>query len=61
MIRLLYKPVSMPVSVAGGMLAGVIFKRVWKIIAGEDAAPPKTRKLTGVWPGHDGQLSDQEA
>ena len=38
MIRLLYKPVS----VAGGMLAGVIFKRVWKITAGEDAAPAAT-------------------
>ena len=35
MITLLYKPVRTLVSVAGGMLAGVIFKRVWKITAGE--------------------------
>ena len=38
MIGLLYKLVS----VAGGVLAGVIFKRVWKITAGEDAAPAAT-------------------
>jgi hypothetical protein len=35
MIKLLYKPVS----VLGGMLAGAIFKKVWKITAGEDDAP----------------------
>jgi Protein of unknown function (DUF4235) len=39
MIKLLYKPVGMLVSVLGGMLAGAIFKRVWKIAAREDDAP----------------------
>jgi Protein of unknown function (DUF4235) len=39
MIRLLYKPVSMLASVAGGVLAGMIFNRVWKITAREDDAP----------------------
>ena len=33
MIKLLYKPVGMLVSVLGGVLAGAIFKRVWKITA----------------------------
>ena len=96
MIKLLYKPVSMLVSVAGGMLAGVIFKRVWKITAREEEAPRATdarrswrevlvaaalqgavfalvkaaadrgaaegtRKLTGVWPGDEGQHSGKEA
>ncbi len=42
MIKLLYKPVSMLVSVPGGVLAGVIFKRVWKITAGEQEAPRAT-------------------
>ncbi len=42
MIRLVYKPVSMLVSVVAGVLAGVIFKRVWKIAAGEDEAPAAT-------------------
>ena len=96
MIKLLYKPVGMLVSILGGVLAGVIFKRVWKITAGEDEAPRATdarrswrevlvaaalqgavfalvkaavdrgaaegtRKLTGVWPGDEGQPSGQEA
>ncbi len=42
MIKLLYKPVGMLVSVLGGMLAGAIFKRVWKITAREDDAPKAT-------------------
>ena len=42
MIKLLYKPVSMLVSVLGGILAGAIFKKVWKITAGEDDAPKAT-------------------
>ena len=42
MIKLLYKPVSIAVSVAGGVLAGAIFKRVWKVTAGEDEAPKAT-------------------
>ncbi len=96
MIKVLYKPVSMLVSVLGGVLAGAIFNRVWKIAAGEDDAPKATdaqrgwrelltagalqgaifalvkaavdraaaegtRKLTGVWPGDEGQQSGEEA
>jgi len=96
MIKVLYKPVSMLVSVLGGVLAGAIFTRVWKIAAGEDDAPKATdarrgwreilaaaalqgaifalvkaavdrgaaegmRKLTGVWPGDEGQQSGEEA
>jgi predicted metal-dependent enzyme (double-stranded beta helix superfamily) len=90
MIKLLYKPVSMLVSVLGGILAGAIFKEVWKIIGREDDAPQATdarrgwrevllaaalqgaifavvkaavdrsaaegsRKLTGAWPGDEGE------
>jgi hypothetical protein len=96
MIKLLYKPVSMLVSVLGGVLAGAIFKKIWKIAAREDEAPQATdaqrgwrevllaagvqgaifavikaavdrgaaegtRKLTGVWPGEEGQQSGKEA
>lgn len=95
MIKLVYKPVSMLVSVLGGVLAGVIFQRIWKITAREDDAPKATdaqrgwrevllaatlqgaifavvkaavdrgaaegtRKLTGVWPGDEGQPSGKE-
>ncbi len=90
MIKLLYKPVSILVSVLGGALAGAIFKRVWKATAGEEEAPKATdasrrwpevllaaalqgaifasvkaavdrgaaagtRKLTGFWPGEQGE------
>jgi Protein of unknown function (DUF4235) len=47
MIKLLYKPVGMLVSVLGGLLAGVIFKRAWKIIAGEEEAPSATDARRG--------------
>ena len=38
MIKLLYKPVGMLVSVLGGVIADAIFKRVWKVAAREDPA-----------------------
>jgi hypothetical protein len=38
-IKLFYRPVSILVSVLGGMLAGAIFKQVWKLAAREDDAP----------------------
>jgi hypothetical protein len=47
MIKLLYRPVSMLVSVLGGILAGAIFKRVWKIIGQEDDAPKATDARRG--------------
>lgn len=49
MIKLLYKPASMMASMAGGMLAGLVFKRVWKLAAGEDEAPQATDAGRG-WP-----------
>ena len=47
MIKVLYKPLSIVVSVLGGILAGAIFKRVWKIAAGEDEAPKATDARRG--------------
>ncbi len=47
MIKLLYKPAGMLVSVLGGLLAGMIFKRVWKLAAGEDDAPRPTDAQRG--------------
>jgi len=96
MIKLLYKPVGMLVSVLGGILVGVIFKQAWKIIGREDDVPKATdarrgwrevllaatlqgaifavvkaavdrgaaegtRKLTGGWPGGEGEQSAREA
>ena len=42
MTKFLYKTVSIVVSVLGGMLAGAIFKQVWKLAADEDEAPTAT-------------------
>ena len=96
MIKLLYKPMGMLISVLGGMLAGAIFRKAWKIVAREDDAPKATdaqrgwpeilltaalqgmifavvkaavdsgaaegtRKVTGIWPGDEGEQSGQAA
>ena len=42
MTKVLYKPVGMLVSVLGGVLAGAIFKQVWKVAFSEDDAPQAT-------------------
>jgi hypothetical protein len=47
MMKLLYKPAGMLVSVLGGVIAGAIFKRVWKVAAGEDDAPKATDAQRG--------------
>ncbi len=49
MIKVFYKPVSVAVSVLGGMIAGAVFKRVWKLAAGEEEAPAATDIRRG-WP-----------
>ena len=49
MIKLLYKPLSLVISVLSGILAGAIFKRVWKLAAGEEEAPTATDVRHG-WP-----------
>jgi hypothetical protein len=40
--KMLYKPLSLAAGVAGGILAGMLFKQVWKVVAGEDEAPEAT-------------------
>ena len=42
MSKLLYKVISIGASVLGGILAGAIFKRVWRVTADEDKAPSAT-------------------
>jgi Protein of unknown function (DUF4235) len=41
-MKILYKPFGIVVSVLGGVIAGAIFKRVWKLAAHEDEAPDAT-------------------
>jgi hypothetical protein len=47
MIKLLYRPLSLGFSVAGGVLAGLVFKQVWKLVAGKDDAPTATQSEYG--------------
>jgi Protein of unknown function (DUF4235) len=47
MIKVLYKPISLLASALGGVLAGALFKRIWKLAAREDGAP----KATDARPG----------
>jgi predicted metal-dependent enzyme (double-stranded beta helix superfamily) len=47
MIKLLFKPLSLLVSVLSGILAGAIFKKVWQLAAGEDEAPEATDAQRG--------------
>jgi hypothetical protein len=43
----MYKPLSLAASVAGGIIAGALFKRAWKVLAGEDEAPRATSRDYG--------------
>jgi hypothetical protein len=47
MIKLLYKPLGLAFSVAGGVLAGLVFKQVWKVVAGEEDMPTATQSEYG--------------
>lgn len=49
MAKLIYRPLSMLVSIAGGILASAIFKRIWKLAPGEDEVPKATDADKG-WP-----------
>jgi Protein of unknown function (DUF4235) len=37
-----YKPISLLISVLGGVLASMLFTRVWKAITGQDEKPSPT-------------------
>ena len=42
MAKLLYKPLGIGFGVLGGILAGAVFKQIWKLIADEEDAPKAT-------------------
>lgn len=37
--RLVYRPVGLALGIAGGLLAGAIFKQVWRRVSDQDDAP----------------------
>lgn len=49
MSKLWFKLLSVAVSVLGGLVAGAIFKRLWKLIARQDEVPKATDADRG-WP-----------
>jgi Protein of unknown function (DUF4235) len=46
--KLIYRPFGLMFSVLGGILAGVIFKQLWKLGSGEEE-PPKARESEYGW------------
>jgi hypothetical protein len=42
MLKLIYKPWGALAGIIGGALAGALFKRVWKLVSGEDDTPTAT-------------------
>jgi len=94
--NLLYKPADLIADMMGGLLASLIFRKVWSVIEHGDAAPQPTderqswreillaaglhgaifalvkaavdrgtaegtRRLTGIWPGSEGQQPGKSA
>ena len=47
MAKLVYKPLGLFFSVLGGILAGALFKRLWRAFAHESDAPKATDKDKG--------------
>jgi Protein of unknown function (DUF4235) len=47
MSKVLYKPVGLALSVAGGLVASAVFKRVWQVLAGEPEPPKATGREYG--------------
>ena len=47
MAHLFYKPFGLLFSVLGGIVAGAVFKRVWRVAAHEEAAPEATDRRRG--------------
>jgi hypothetical protein len=42
LVKVIYKPLGLVVSVLGGLLAGAAFKWTWKLLAHEEEAPKAT-------------------
>ncbi len=38
-MKALYQPIGLLFSVLGGVIASALFKRMWRVVAGEDDAP----------------------
>ncbi|MFC4000875.1 DUF4235 domain-containing protein [Prauserella oleivorans] len=48
-MKALYKPLSLLVGTAGGMLASTVFAQVWKRVSGRPDAPNATDRKYAMW------------
>lgn len=48
-MKTLYRPLSLLVSVGGGLLASTVFKQVWRRATGVDKAPKATDHRVKAW------------
>ncbi|MGX7827158.1 DUF4235 domain-containing protein [Actinokineospora sp. 24-640] len=42
MLKLIYRPLSLLISVLGGVLSGALFKRLWHLVSDQEDAPKAT-------------------
>lgn len=49
LVKIIYKPLGLFVSVVGGIAAGAAFKRVWKLTARSEEAPRATDRDRTWW------------
>lgn len=49
MAKLAYKPVGLVAGAAAGLIAGAVFRQVWRGLAGEDEAPSPSNEQAR-WP-----------
>jgi predicted metal-dependent enzyme (double-stranded beta helix superfamily) len=45
--KVAYKPVGILLGIGAGMVAGAVFKQIWKVAAGDDDAPNATDEERG--------------
>jgi hypothetical protein len=45
--KLAYKPFGLLLGAAAGLVAGVVFKQVWRVVSGDDDAPNATDEERG--------------
>jgi hypothetical protein len=46
--KLIYRPLGLLFSIVGGLLAGVVFKQIWKVASHEEE-PPKAKESEYGW------------
>jgi hypothetical protein len=47
MAKLIYKPLGLVLGVVGGLIAGAIFKRAWRVVANDTDSPNATDRDRG--------------